>query len=277
LDDAGAVVSRQPAPDPSAGPGTGFPGESAPAKRGGAGSPVDIWPSKETVARIAAADTRVSEAQSKSFGEPISPRRLKKDGLPLEMNAREVEERLHAYWSPSWNLIKDDAISEFSARKAGTIIKDWFAAWRETLKKQDIPEDPATRLPEAGALLGDIRPGGSLEPLPSSNKVATVIEIWPREDGTWGVRIVGPSGHRLHDRELLADVGRMAAALPPWQNGHGWLMRYTLVAEFTIIPPVPAVGFSFDEALLTGSFLYPLKKILAKTVTFDGAAHAGRR
>ena len=188
------------------------------------------------------------------------------------MRPEEVERQLYSYWSPSWDLVKDDGVSKFTARKAGSLIKDWIVSWQEVLRERDVPEDPEARLPDVDAFLGRPRADSTLEPIRSSDKVITLVEVMPQQDGSWAVRLLGPSGHRIHDRQLVLDLEKAVKGLAPWKDGFGWVLRFTLTAEFTIIPPVPAVGFSFDEALLTGSFLYPLKKILHKSITFDGAA-----
>ena len=266
-------TGRQPKADKGPEGTAGGTAQAAASHKGAAGpGRIDVWPSKESLDRIALADPHVKNLEAPRPGEFAPPRRYVKDNLPGDLRPDEIGQRLYSYWSPSWNLIKDEGVSTFSTRKAGTLINDWFTAWQEGLKQRDVPDDLHARLPEADSLSKREHPDTAIEPVRSSDAVVTQLEVMPLRDGSWAVRLLQPSGHRLHDRQLLTDAERAVAALAPWKDGFGWVLRFTLTAEFTIIPPVPAVGFTFDEALLTGTFIYPLKKILHKSVTFDGAA-----
>ena len=103
--------------------------------------------------------------------------------------------------------------------------------------------------------------------------VVTLIEVLPMHDGRWAVRLLKPSGHRIYDRQLIAEAEKAVAALAPWKDGFGWVMQFTLTTELTIVPPLPALGLAFDIESLKAELIYPLKKILRRSVRFDGAVN----
>jgi hypothetical protein len=250
---AGDALLPEPPPVTETRTGAGI--EIPQAQGKGTAAKVDIWPSSDSLARIAGADPRVPHIIAEKE-PPLVPERYVKDNLPPQLKPREIELKLDGFWNPTWEQVRDEGVTGYSTRKFGGMLKDWLTSWQ-------------TAVARAGE--GGYDPS-RLEGLETSSTIVTLVEFLPGQDGNWNARLLNRSGYRTYDSKILEDAERVALTLPRWDEGSGWALRFRFETKFMIVPPAPMLALSFDYVPpFNPEIIYPLKKMLKKAITFEGA------
>lgn len=96
--------------------------------------------------------------------------------------------------------------------------------------------------------------------------LAVVLDVGFDGKGGWTIDVVKPSGSKAFDEGAVEDMQRALKSkklkLPKNAVGSRWKLQ----ADFTILPPLPMAGFSFDLVLKHFESAYPLKKKIRKGI-----------
>ena len=180
----------------------------------------------------------------------------------------DLTQRIEHYWEPRFEQVLDPKISQVSG--------EWFAdmVWRtmrgwylETQRQRSDPFHQPKRVPGdevAQAWIGalDLQRAAAMSD-DYGHQVVALVEVRFDLQGLGAARLVASSGHPLYDQAALGSVHK--AISNTWGDTLPQGPVRTLVAmqgQYTILPPLPVVGFSFDEMLGNFEWMYPLKKMV---------------
>ena len=180
----------------------------------------------------------------------------------------ELTQRIEHYWTPSFDQILDPKISEFSgawlADMTWKTVRGWYKDTQMTRKdpfvRQQRVEGDGTST-AWGNILDLNRDAATDDSF--GNRVIALVEIRFGSDGQRSTRLAESSGHTLFDEAAMQGVDK--ALENKWGDELPEGPVRTIIAmegHFTILPPLPVVGFTFDEMLGLFDTIYPLKKIV---------------
>jgi outer membrane biosynthesis protein TonB len=234
-------------------------------------SSIDLIPSAALLNQIAQSDLRVKrrmeEMKDGPFDTPPVPSRTQ---IPNTLKYDEIQRRMSVQWTPDWDDIKDEGISEVSKKWVKRGLFDWLKRWQKHVEKHNNNGMPAREKRPFETEPTDIEV--------ASNSVAVELAIEPLKDGTWAVSIRKGSGHPFFDQAALEDARKAAVHFPAWPEGYGSALIYQLDAKFIIVPPnlatlvglTCAFPFCTPEELKKAEVIHWFKKIVRKSVRFLG-------
>lgn len=232
---------------------------------------IRIWPSESVLQAISREDLRVRRRQASQIQEEIPETGRRTEKLPEKVDPYSMKEILDTVWQPSWDQIKDPSLAEVSGPWMARLARDWYTAWQQDIQRmgsaaESVPREP---LPEddMGSSSGMMLKSHTL----ASDVVRLRLGFEPLRDGTWFVALLSPSGHPFFDSSALAEAREAAGLFPPWPEGYGWALRFSIEARYVIVPPVPAVGLAWNADFSDPEAIYPLKRMLRKHIRFEGA------
>jgi hypothetical protein len=181
----------------------------------------------------------------------------------------DLTRRIEHYWTPGFEHILDPAIAEVSGGWLRDVSRRMLRGWYTEVQRQRkdpfarpdrIPGD-ASATAWASAL--DLQREAQLSDAYGA-LVITLVEIRFGSDGTSEARMLSSSGHPLYDQVAMAGVEQAMAQTwgdtPPPGPSRSIL---ALQSRYAILPPIPAVGFTFDEMLGKFDLFYPFKKVVS--------------
>ncbi len=234
-------------------------------------SAIRLEPSVSLLNEIATADPRVKRRLDAMKRGPFeTPQVPSLVNLPKSLKYDEIRRKMSVQWTPDWDDIKSEGISEVSGEWVKRGLSNWLKRWQESIKKHDNNGSPAREKKPYELEPTDIES--------TSNEVAVDLALEPLRDGTWAVSISNASGHPFFDRETLAQVRAVAALFPPWPEGYGSALIYRMKAKFIIVPPSAstligltcAFPFCTPEELKKAEVIHWFKKMIRKNVRFLG-------
>lgn len=181
----------------------------------------------------------------------------------------ELTQRIEHYWTPSFEQILDSKISQVSgawlADMAWKTARGWY---KDTQMNRKDPFVRPQRIEGDAASAGwasvlDLNRDAASDD-DFGNKVIALVEIRFGSDGQKSTRLAESSGHPLFDKAAMQGVGK--ALENKWGDELPKGPVRTIIAmegHYTILPPLPVVGFTFDEMLGLFDTIYPLKKIVS--------------
>ena len=84
--------------------------------------------------------------------------------------------------------------------------------------------------------------------------------------GGWHVDIYQPSGHPMFDKEAVDEIESVLSSKTLKLPDEAVKTQWALEADFSVLPPLPVAGFSFDIGLKKFEWAYPLKKSISKRI-----------
>ena len=180
----------------------------------------------------------------------------------------DLTRRIEHYWTPGFELILDPKVAEVSGawlrNETYKTLHGWYldAQRRRTdpfARPERVPGDEAlTAWTNALDLQRD-----ALSSDDYGNQVVTLVEIRFGSDGSSEARMLASSGHPLYDQVAMEGVEQAMTQTwgdnPPPGPARSIL---ALQSRYAILPPIPAVGFTFDEVLGNFDLFYPFKKMV---------------
>ncbi len=180
----------------------------------------------------------------------------------------ELTRRIEHYWTPSFDQILESRISQVSgawlADMAWKTLRGWYV--HVQLNRQDTFARPQRMVGDAASVgssnVMDLNRDAITDDSYGS-RVLALIEIRFGSDGEHSTEIAQSSGHPLFDKAAIKGVQK--ALENKWGDNLPRGPVRTIIAmegHFTILPPLPVVGFTFDEMLGLFDTIYPFKKIV---------------
>ncbi len=171
--------------------------------------------------------------------------------------------RVDHYWQPDFSQVRDAEITEISGAWVRRQLKDWLGGWYQQARRSNadglLPasEDPYRQI---DTTMFDLM-NESIQNL--GTWVSTLVEVRLGSQGDLQARLLRGSGHPLYDQAAVESVLRglrhtLADDLPPGPAR----AHFEVSARYTILPPMPVVGFGFDLMLGYFELMYPLKKMV---------------
>jgi hypothetical protein len=96
--------------------------------------------------------------------------------------------------------------------------------------------------------------------------VEVVVDLDFDGKGGWKLTVHQPSGQPAFDEEAVDDLEHALKSKELKIPDYAVKTRWALVADFTILPPLPVAGISFDLVLKQFDTAYPLKKKISKRI-----------
>ncbi|MBN2495024.1 MAG: TonB C-terminal domain-containing protein [Deltaproteobacteria bacterium] len=209
---------------------------------------------------------RVSRRLDHFFGEAAARRRVELGDVDEAWH--KLAQRVEHYWRPDFTHVREARISELSGDWFRDTLWQWLGGWYAEV--QHSRQDPFLR-PER--VPGDERYAAwaSLLDLQRDclgdgygNRVVALVEIRFDADGRSRSSMLSSSGHPLYDQAVMQGVAQALA--------HSWSDAppegparavYAMTSNYTILPPIPVVGFTFDIMLGQFDLFYPFKKMVS--------------
>ncbi len=185
----------------------------------------------------------------------------------------DLTQRIEHYWRPGFEHVRDERIAEVSGRWLADSTYRTLRGWyRDAQRRRKDPFAKPPRVPgDDAAAAGEGMLGWQRDMLNGDgwgNRVVSLVEIRFGATGQADARLVASSGHPLYDG--LALQGVQQAIDNTWGDDPPPGPARTLVAmqaDYIILPPMPVIGFAFDEMLGGFDPIYPLaKKVRSKAV-----------
>lgn len=178
----------------------------------------------------------------------------------------DLRDRMEDMWHPVFGQIHESPLGS----AAGKWIEDWRKS-AETYGKTGSPVDD----PPTNKFYGDVEPEDlgildTYEQLEKADVFTTrarlVVAVSFDGKGGWKVSKVQGSGYSSVDEAALEAVEEALEANPDLVPEYETLTRWALEADFSVAPPLPVAGFSFDLALGHFEAVYPLKKRVSRRI-----------
>jgi hypothetical protein len=177
-----------------------------------------------------------------------------------------LRDGMEAYWHPEFDQIGEGPLKG----SVGKMLEGWQKKAKKYGKTGSMGDDPAT-----SAYFGDVRPEDlgvldTYEQLEKSDAFTTsarlVVEIEFDGKGGWKAEKVVGSGHGLVDDAAVDAVEEALGANPELIPAYPARTRWALEADFSVTPPLPVAGFTFDLGLGYFDWAYPLKKKVSRRI-----------
>jgi hypothetical protein len=169
------------------------------------------------------------------------------------------------FWHPSFDELHDDPLKG----SVGKMLVDWQKQAQKYGKAGSPGDDPVTnenfslKTKDMGVLdtYEQIEESGAF-----TTRARLVVVIRFDGQGGWKLEKVKGSGHGDVDAAAVKAVEDALTAFPELLPDHGATTRWALEADFSVDPPLPVAGFSFDLALGHFEVHYPLKKSVSRRI-----------
>jgi hypothetical protein len=99
-----------------------------------------------------------------------------------------------------------------------------------------------------------------------TTRARLVVRIDFDGKGGWKVRKLSGSGYKGVDEAAMKAVHEALEAHEDLVPGYEAKTKWALEADFTVLPPLPVAGFTFDLALGVFETAYPLKKSVKRRI-----------
>jgi hypothetical protein len=202
------------------------------------------------------------------FGE-IKAAQAVEDGA-YDERFLQMKNSMEDAWDPGFEQIGKNFFSES--------VSSWFKSYKSAMKSYGKSgtlggKKPKKEHEDFDILDEDAQGDGILEKYGEVESasmwtatLAVVLDVGFDGKGGWTIDVVHPSGSKAFDKGAVEDMERALKSkklkLP--KNAVG--TRWKLQADFTIMPPLPMAGFSFDLVLKQFDSAYPLKKKIRKGI-----------
>ncbi len=170
-------------------------------------------------------------------------------------------------WTPDFAEVQINSMKKAAVK--------WAKQWQENAKKYTktgtlpgTPPDGKDDLPHLGKTgIGVL---DSYNDMKESGVFTTTIQLILDLDfdgkGGWHIEIYQPSGHPIFDREAVDELKSVLTSKKLKLPDEAVQTRWALEADFSVAPPLPVAGFSFDIGLKKFEWAYPLKKSISKRI-----------
>jgi hypothetical protein len=239
---------------------------------------------RDSVSRGSAAATGSGEAQNAEIKQQLDAllrddqalRNVDQGNVPPVLY--DIERDAAVFFRPNWNLTDGDAQQMGSFGKTlKESLKAIVKGYASELKRHTEGNSPSA---------ADRSPPSSLEVNRSIRRSAAkdttqgysaLICATLDKQGQPQLAIRQGSKRRAFDtlaREALRQaIVRRTAGHPPLAPMH---VCYTFAVSFSRVPPLPALGFDFDEVNLSLDWFYPLKKIVKATAKLSSVQYLAK-
>lgn len=177
-----------------------------------------------------------------------------------------LRDAMEDFWHPGFDQIQDSPLKG----SFGKMLRSWQET-AQTYGKSGSPVDD----PPTNQYYGDVEPQDlgildTYEQLEKSDAFTTrarlVVRLTFDGKGGWKLEKVQGSGHSTVDDAAIQAVGQALEANPELVPRTRTKTRWALEADFTVLPPLPVAGFTFDLSLGVFETAYPLKKIVRRRI-----------
>jgi hypothetical protein len=177
-----------------------------------------------------------------------------------------LRDAMEDFWHPGFDQIQDSPLKG----SFGKMLQSWQET-AQTYGKSGSPVDD----PPTNQYYGDVEPQDlgildTYEQLEKSDAFTTrarlVVRLAFDGKGGWRLEKVQGSGHPTVDDAAVQAVGQALAANPELVPRTWTKTRWAFEADFTVLPPLPVAGFTFDLSLGVFETAYPLKKIVRRRI-----------
>ncbi|MFH1438016.1 MAG: hypothetical protein ABIJ56_20070 [Pseudomonadota bacterium] len=170
-------------------------------------------------------------------------------------------------WTPDFAEVQINSMKKAAVKWA----KQWQKNARQYGKSGTLPgklPDGKDDLPQLGQTGVGVLDG--YNDMKESGMFTTTIRLILDLDfdgkGGWHVAIYQPSGHPIFDKEAVDEVKSVLSSKTLKLPDEAVQTRWALEADFSVAPPLPIAGFSFDIGLKKFEWAYPLKKSISKRI-----------
>jgi hypothetical protein len=208
------------------------------------------------------------KALAEFFGE-IKAAQAVEDGA-YDERFLQMKHSMEEAWDPGFEQIGKNFFAES--------VSSWFKSYKSAMKSYARTgtlggKKPKKEHEDFDIVNEDAQGDGILEKYGEVESasmwtatLAVVLDVGFDGKGGWTIDVVKPSGSKAFDKGAVEDMERALRSkklkLP--ENAVG--TRWKLQADFTILPPLPMAGFSFDLVLKQFDSAYPLKKKIHKGI-----------
>ncbi|MBW2260537.1 MAG: hypothetical protein JRG91_01085 [Deltaproteobacteria bacterium] len=177
-----------------------------------------------------------------------------------------LRDGMEDFWHPDFGQIHDSPLK-------GAVGK-MLASWQKTAQTYGHTGSPVED-PPTNQFYGDMKPQDlgildTYEQLEKSDAFTTRARLVVRIDfdgkGGWKVEKLSGSGYSEVDHAAMEAVHEALEAHDDLVPGYEARTRWALEADFTVLPPLPVAGFTFDLALGVFETAYPLKKTVRRRI-----------
>lgn len=191
--------------------------------------------------------------------------------VPYDARLFKFRNDLEDFWNPEFSEIHEETVKKAMVKWA----KNYKKAVRHYGKTGQPYSGSSSSNYGSNEKTGDPNEQG-LKLLDTYNEIAesdawttsvrVVVDLDLDGKGGWRVSIAKPSGHASYDHEAVEDLEKALGSKSLSLSKDPIKLRLALEADFSITPPLPMAGFSFDLALKHFDLSYPLKKKIRKHI-----------
>jgi len=178
-----------------------------------------------------------------------------------------LRDSMEMYWHPGFEHIHENPLDGAS----GKLLGQWKKS-AQKYGKTGSPYDEEKKkgppdLPGEDGTLGildaydQVQESGAF-----TRSVTLLVDISFDGEGGWKVDVVKPSGYGDFDEAALASLDESLSSSATPKPDEPMETRWALEADFSVNPPLPVAGFTFDIALEYFELQYPLKKSVSARI-----------
>jgi hypothetical protein len=177
-----------------------------------------------------------------------------------------LRDGMEDFWHPDFGQIHDSPLKG----SVGKMLENWQKTAKTYGKTGSPVEDPPTNKYYGDVKKQDLGILDTYEQLEKSDAFTTRARLVVRIDfagkGGWKVKKLSGSGYPDVDNAAVEAVHEALEVHDDLVPGYEAKTKWALEADFTVLPPLPVAGFTFDLALGVFETAYPLKKTVRRRI-----------
>ena len=177
-----------------------------------------------------------------------------------------LRDGMEELWHPEFAQIHDSPLKG----SVGKMLESWQKTAQTYGKTGSPVEDPPSNKYYGDVKEQDLGVLDTYEQLEKSDAFTTRARLVVRIDfdgkGGWKLKKLSGSGYAGVDEAAIEAVHQALETHLDLVPRYEARTRWALEADFSVLPPLPVVGFSFDLALGVFETAYPLKKTVRRRI-----------
>jgi len=177
-----------------------------------------------------------------------------------------LRDGMEDFWHPKFDQIHDSPLKG----SVGKMLESWQKTAKTYGETGSPVEDPPTNQYYGDVEKQDLGILDTYEQLEKSDAFTTRARLVVRIDfdgkGGWKVKKLSGSGYPEVDQAAMEAVHEALEVHTDLVPDYEARTKWALEADFTVLPPLPVAGFTFDLALGVFETAYPLKKSVSRRI-----------